>query len=54
MSVAHCRFCGAPLRVSFADLGMSPLSNAFLKEDELGLPEAFYPLHARACERCAP
>ena len=52
MSAAPCRFCGAPLRVSFADLGMSPLSNSFLKEGELDRPEAFYPLHARACERC--
>ena len=52
MSAAPCRFCGAPLRVSFADLGMSPLSNSFLKEGELNRPEAFYPLHARACERC--
>jgi len=52
MSAAPCRFCGAPLRVSFADLGMSPLSNSFLKESELDRPEAFYPLHARACERC--
>jgi 2-polyprenyl-3-methyl-5-hydroxy-6-metoxy-1,4-benzoquinol methylase len=52
MSAAPCRFCGAPLRVSFADLGMSPLSNAFLKEGELDRPETFYPLHARACERC--
>jgi len=52
VSAAPCRFCGAPLRVSFADLGMSPLSNSFLKEGELDRPEAFYPLHARACERC--
>ena len=52
MSAVPCRFCGAPLRVSFADLGMSPLSNAFLKEGDLDRPEVFYPLHARACERC--
>lgn len=25
-----CRFCGAPLGVTFADLGMSPISNSFV------------------------
>ncbi len=52
MSTAPCRFCGAPLRVSFCDLGMSPLSNAFLKPEQLDRAEKFYPLHARVCERC--
>ncbi len=31
---------------------MSPLSNAFLKPDQLGRHEKFYPLHARVCEQC--
>ena len=26
----HCRFCGAPLRHTFVDLGMSPLCESFL------------------------
>jgi SAM-dependent methyltransferase len=47
-----CRFCGAPLRHSFADLGSSPLANSYLRADELEAPEPFYPLHARVCERC--
>lgn len=47
-----CRSCGSELKVSFCDLGMSPLSNAFLLEEALGNRESFYPLHAFVCERC--
>ncbi|MDZ7751186.1 MAG: class I SAM-dependent methyltransferase [Gammaproteobacteria bacterium] len=47
-----CRACGEPLEVSFADLGMSPLSNAYLREQDLGRMEAFFPLHARVCSHC--
>ena len=52
MSGLECRSCGAPLRHTFVDLGMSPLSNAFLREDQLNCAEAYYPLHARVCEQC--
>jgi SAM-dependent methyltransferase len=48
----NCRYCGAPLSVSFADLGMTPLSNAYLKAGELHRKEAFYPLHAWVCGKC--
>jgi 2-polyprenyl-3-methyl-5-hydroxy-6-metoxy-1,4-benzoquinol methylase len=52
MKHAPCRFCQAPLEVSFADLGMSPPSNAYLKPDDLNRMERFYPLHAWVCGRC--
>jgi 2-polyprenyl-3-methyl-5-hydroxy-6-metoxy-1,4-benzoquinol methylase len=48
----HCRFCDAPLSHSFADLGMSPPSNSFLKPEQLGRMEKFYPLHAWVCGAC--
>jgi 2-polyprenyl-3-methyl-5-hydroxy-6-metoxy-1,4-benzoquinol methylase len=48
----QCRFCKAPLALSFADLGMSPLSNAYLKPEQLDRMEPFYPLHAWVCESC--
>ena len=48
----QCRFCGSPLSLSFADLGMSPLSNAYLKPGQLSKMEPFYPLHAWVCESC--
>ena len=47
-----CRFCSAPLRETFADLGMSPLSNSYLHEEDLGRSETFYPLHAYVCSQC--
>jgi 2-polyprenyl-3-methyl-5-hydroxy-6-metoxy-1,4-benzoquinol methylase len=47
-----CRSCGAELRVTFADLGASPLANSFLAEDSLNKPEIFYPLRAYVCEVC--
>ena len=49
---SQCRFCGAPLNHSFADLGMSPLANRYLTEEQLGTMEPFFPLHALVCERC--
>jgi len=52
MSSSECRFCGSPLERSFADLGMSPISNAFLKREQLNLKESFYPLHAYVCSEC--
>ena len=47
-----CRSCRAELSHTFADLGMSPVSNAFLKADQLDRVEPFYPLHAYVCGRC--
>ena len=49
---AKCRSCGTPLRRSFCDLGMSPLSNRYLREEDLNKAEPFYPLHAYVCEAC--
>jgi SAM-dependent methyltransferase len=47
-----CRFCSAPLRLTFVDLGMSPLCESYVPPDRLGEMEPFYPLHARVCEQC--
>jgi len=47
-----CRFCRHPLTHPFVDLGMAPLSNAFLREDQLQLMEPFYPLCPWVCDRC--
>lgn len=48
----HCRFCDSELNHTFVDLGMSPLSNAYLKQSALQDMEPFYPLHAYVCESC--
>ena len=47
-----CRFCAAPLRQTFADLGMTPLSNSFIAPARAAAMEPFYPLHAYACDDC--
>lgn len=48
----HCRFCSTPLRVTFANLGMSPISNDFIAVERAQSMEPFYPLHAYVCEEC--
>jgi hypothetical protein len=48
----RCRFCGARLTHTFANLGMSPIANHYLTEDELGRMERFYPLHTLVCDQC--
>ena len=47
-----CRLCGAPLTRTFVDLGMSPLCESYVPEDQLDEAELFYPLHVRLCEVC--
>ncbi len=52
MSTMTCRSCGAPLRHTFVDLGVSPISNNFLKPEDLNKPEPFFPLHVFVCNQC--
>jgi len=47
-----CRFCNENLDVTFANLGMSPLSNSFLDESNLTKEEPVFPLHVFVCENC--
>jgi len=48
----HCRFCLTPLRHLFVALGSSPLSNAFLRAEDLHKMEPTYPLDVYVCENC--
>jgi hypothetical protein len=52
VGVPICRFCSAPLRHTFVDLGMSPLCESYVPPERAGEMEPFYPLHARVCEQC--
>jgi predicted TPR repeat methyltransferase len=47
-----CRFCEQPLSTTLVDLGMQPLSNAYVDAAHVEAPETFYPLHVRVCSRC--
>lgn len=49
---ARCRSCrGQDLRL-VVDLGMSPLSNALRRAEDLGRMEPFYPLRLLVCSSC--
>ena len=52
MKLNQCRFCEKPLKHTFARLGMSPLSNSYLTEDDLQQMEPFYPLNVFVCGGC--
>src|SRR3954470_21472004 len=52
MVESTCRFCRAPVTVTFADLGMSPLANNYLTAEQRSQMGPFYPLRALVCERC--
>jgi SAM-dependent methyltransferase len=52
MAPPPCRFCAAPLTETFADLGMSPLSNSYLTPEQGSEMEPFYPLYAWVCSKC--
>jgi SAM-dependent methyltransferase len=47
-----CRSCGTPLRHSFIDLGVQPPANYYVRPEDAGNAERFYPLHAYVCESC--
>jgi len=47
-----CRLCGVSLTRTFVDLGMSPLCESYLIEEQLDEAETFYPLHVRLCSSC--
>lgn len=50
--LGQCRLCGRPLRRTFVDLGMSPLCESFLEQEQLDAMEPYFPLHVLVCEGC--
>jgi SAM-dependent methyltransferase len=51
-ATASCRFCGAGLKRTFVDLGMSPLCETYPSRQDLSRGEVYYPLHVYVCEQC--
>ena len=51
-SARGCLSCGAPLRHTFVDLGMSPLCESYVPKEALNQMERFYPLHVYVCDQC--
>jgi len=52
MPLSSCRSCGAPLTAVLVDLGMTPISNAFVRGEHASFSERFYPLRSFVCDRC--
>jgi C-methyltransferase C-terminal domain/Putative zinc binding domain/Methyltransferase domain len=52
MPLSSCRSCGASLTTVLVDLGMTPISNAFVRADHAAFGERFYPLKSFVCDRC--
>ena len=52
MTAFPCRFCETPLTDRVVDLGMHPLCESFLPEDQLDQMEPFYPLNVWVCPTC--
>ncbi|MCA1684728.1 MAG: class I SAM-dependent methyltransferase, partial [Planctomycetia bacterium] len=49
----RCRSCRTPGPPVVLSLGRTPLANALLRADQLGLPEATYPLDLAVCSGCS-
>jgi SAM-dependent methyltransferase len=47
-----CRVCGAALKHTAADLGLSPLANSYVTPEKSREGEVFYPLHVFVCDQC--
>lgn len=51
-TISTCRSCEKPDLRTILSLGRTPLANALLTEDQLGQPEATYPLDLAFCPQC--
>ena len=47
-----CRVCRGEALHKFLSLGPMPLANRFLREDQLSMPEPYYPLDVYYCNTC--
>ena len=52
VQVPNCRHCHAPLTITLADLGMSPVANDYLMPAQHASMEPFYPLEVLVCSSC--
>lgn len=47
-----CRICGTAMNHTFVDLGMIPLCQSYIRNEDLDCGEMFYPLRADVCPHC--
>ena len=48
----RCRNCGSPADIPMVDLGMSPLCESLISQEQLDAPETFLPLKVQVCGNC--
>ncbi len=48
-----CRGCNHILRMTFLNLGLSPIANDLIRPENVNLPETHYPLHVMTCTECS-
>jgi SAM-dependent methyltransferase len=51
-SPPSCQGCGAPLTLTWIDLGLSPLANSNVPPERAAERDPAYPLHAMVCTSC--
>ena len=51
--ITGCRSCGAPDLSLVLDLGVTPLANSLVREEDLGAPEPRFPLELAFCPACS-
>ncbi len=51
--ITSCRVCNGKKLVKVLSLGSTPLANAFLKKEQLDLPEQYFPLDVYFCNDCS-
>lgn len=49
----NCRGCGSILSLTLIDLGVSPIANNLISNDQLQSNQSFYPLHVMTCQNCS-
>ena len=52
MKKKYCRFCGKEIKHNFINLGLSPLSNSYIRKEDYGCSQRFFPLNVGVCENC--
>ena len=52
MKIYKCRFCKKTLKHKFADLGISPIANDYIRPENAGIPDKLYPLCVYVCSNC--
>jgi C-methyltransferase-like protein/putative zinc binding protein/methyltransferase family protein len=51
-AACRCRHCGSDLKLTFVNLGLSPIANDYVDPADWAKPEPFYPLHVLVCRDC--